>query len=864
MKKDIIKFVLSVFVFVSIISITNNVSALTASDISMLLNAGIITQTQADSLTNSINNATAPSDIVPSNVCISLQNSMFYGTKDSSVNGEVSILQDFLQANNYLSNNPTGFYGLMTINAIKAFQSDHNIIPTGYVGPLTRAQIASLTCGNTTGQTSTSTISTTPACVPLGGNLGAVYPGNNAQCCAGLIQQLPNNNIIGGRGTCVQNNNGNLSVSLSSGSPVATTVTAGQTKVDLADFTFTNPTANTIVIGYIEAVTQGNTTSSSDKSPLNNVYAYINTTDSNRSTSGIITSINTELSTPGSDAGKIFPYLGITSVGQVIKFVNNSSGIFSIPARSSVTIQIKADTDSSITNTQSLSLSLIDAMTNNLQDGNKITTPIQGGIITVTPSISLAPIITSISPTSGPVGTLITVNGSNFQFMNQSIGGVNIGNHIIGNNISAGGYSLYSSNELTFRVPPLPTGTYPVQLDTTSGNSNSVNFIVTPSISLAPIITSISPTSGPSDITVTIYGSFSMIKDNPSSVGLCTTPSLDNCNYSSARIISMDSSSITVVVENSYEYPLAPRTYYLIVAFQDGSIKSNAVNFTFISATPVPILTSSIISITPQSGGANAAITIFGKNMNNASSVNFYDNSGSLIGSLTPFFSDINNAEVNISPNFAESTTPGTYNVKVVTPLGITNSLPFTLINSPHACPMFTPPAPNFCSGGTIVPRGTINGCPQPPTCIPAIVAAPTITSISPASGSSGGVVTINGSNGSSGTLVTINGSNFSGNGDKGISVNLLNINDPYGTNYSSPVTLINSSMLNFTVPNGVPSGTYNVSVSADGGQSNTVMFTIATSTVMAAPENSNVATVLNALSIKDLIMIVKILTGQK
>lgn len=131
MKKNIIKFVLSVFVIVSLISISSKALALTADDISMLLNAGIITQTQATSLTNTISSAAIPTDTVSSNesTCVSLQNNIYYGTRDSSVNGEVSILQDFLQANNYLSNNPTGFFGLMTTNAIKAFQSANNIAP---------------------------------------------------------------------------------------------------------------------------------------------------------------------------------------------------------------------------------------------------------------------------------------------------------------------------------------------------------------------------------------------------------------------------------------------------------------------------------------------------------------------------------------------------------------------------------------------------------------------------------------------------------------------------------------------------------------------------------------------------------------
>jgi len=41
------------------------------------------------------------------------------------------------------------------------------------------------------------------ACVSEGGSLGAVYPGNNLQCCVGLVAQIPAG-IVGTRGTCVK------------------------------------------------------------------------------------------------------------------------------------------------------------------------------------------------------------------------------------------------------------------------------------------------------------------------------------------------------------------------------------------------------------------------------------------------------------------------------------------------------------------------------------------------------------------------------------------------------------------------------------------------------------------------------------
>lgn len=88
-------------------------------------------------------------DPLPSSGCVSLDNNLRYKSRDISTNGEVSVLQDFLQSKNYLSSAPTGYFGLITLKATKDFQSAYGISPTGYVGPITRAKISSLTCGTT-------------------------------------------------------------------------------------------------------------------------------------------------------------------------------------------------------------------------------------------------------------------------------------------------------------------------------------------------------------------------------------------------------------------------------------------------------------------------------------------------------------------------------------------------------------------------------------------------------------------------------------------------------------------------------------------------------------------------------------------
>jgi N-acetylmuramoyl-L-alanine amidase len=150
MKKNIFNLVLSAFVFISLFFIFTHVSALTASDIDALLKAGIISAPQASVLNKSIS---APGVVQVTTVdysnsnCVEINNDLELGKKDTTANANsVSILQGFLYKNGYLTSTPTGFFGNMTLSAVKAFQTANGINPTGYVGPMTRSKIKNLDC----------------------------------------------------------------------------------------------------------------------------------------------------------------------------------------------------------------------------------------------------------------------------------------------------------------------------------------------------------------------------------------------------------------------------------------------------------------------------------------------------------------------------------------------------------------------------------------------------------------------------------------------------------------------------------------------------------------------------------------------
>ena len=79
--------------------------------------------------------------------CVQLTKGMTFGSKDSITNGEVSILQFFLNNRGYLQADPTGSFGSATVAAVKAFQGANGITQNGVVGPVTRAKIKEISCG---------------------------------------------------------------------------------------------------------------------------------------------------------------------------------------------------------------------------------------------------------------------------------------------------------------------------------------------------------------------------------------------------------------------------------------------------------------------------------------------------------------------------------------------------------------------------------------------------------------------------------------------------------------------------------------------------------------------------------------------
>jgi hypothetical protein len=227
MSKKTIGVVASLVTALSMVATT--AFGLTAGDISMLLNAGIINASQAASLSASIAAPVSTSGYT-------FATDLTIGAKGA----DVTALQQILVNSGHLvmpAGVAYGYFGSLTKAAVIKYQLAKGITPAvGYFGPKTRASISSTT--GTTG--------------------GVVISGTD------------------------------LSVSLAATSPLASALIAGQSAADLAEFTFTNKSAAPAVVTNMTLQRMG---VSADTS-LTNVYLYsgaIRLTDSASVSSGKIT-----------------------------------------------------------------------------------------------------------------------------------------------------------------------------------------------------------------------------------------------------------------------------------------------------------------------------------------------------------------------------------------------------------------------------------------------------------------------------------------------------------------------------------------------------------------------------------------------
>ena len=194
------------------------------------------------------------------------------------------------------------------------------------------------------------------------------------------------------------------------------------------------------------------------------------------------------------------------------------------------------------------------------------------------------PTISSLSPTSGQVGTPVTITGANF-------GSTQSTSTVTFNGVAATPTS-WSATSIVVPVPSgATTGNVVVSIGGSPSNaSNGVNFTVTPP---PPAISSMSPTSGPVGTSVTITGT---------NIGGTQGTSTVTFNGTVGSPTSWSGTSIAVPV------PAGATTGNVVVTV--GGVASNGVSFTVSGSGSGPAITN----LNPNSGVAGTAVTIAGTN----------------------------------------------------------------------------------------------------------------------------------------------------------------------------------------------------------------------------------------------------------
>jgi hypothetical protein len=285
------------------------------------------------------------------------------------------------------------------------------------------------------------------------------------------------------------------------------------------------------------------------------------------------------------------------------------------------------------------------------------------------------PTISSFSPTSGPVGTSVTINGTNFSGSDYTTNGVTF------NNVFAS-FVVNSPTKITATVPSGATDGK-IQVTTPGGTAtSSTSFDVTSGSSVpSPTISSFSPTSGPVGTSVTINGSnFSGSGFTTSSVTFNNTPASFTVN---------SSSKITATVPSG-------ATDGKIKVTTPGGTATSDKSFDVTSGPSVPSPT--ISSFSPTSGPVGTSVTINGSNFSGSgfttTSVTFDNKSASFTV----------NSSSKITATVPSGATDG--RIRVTTPGGTATSDKSFNVTSPSK-PIISSFSPTSGPIGTSV---TING----------------------------------------------------------------------------------------------------------------------------------------------------------
>ena len=290
-------------------------------------------------------------------------------------------------------------------------------------------------------------------------------------------------------------------------------------------------------------------------------------------------------------------------------------------------------------------------------------------------STSQAPYISQVNPTTAAPGATVTITGQNFDANSY----VAIGNAPGKPESQSVTPTSYTATSLTFVVPAygISVGAaYPNPLYVAETNSSLVSNEATLTVSAAPYISQVNPTTVAPGATVTVTG---QNFDSNSYISIGNVPT--GPESEPLAVTSQTATSLTFVIPSN----MSPATFPIYVAEHNSSLVSNEGSIT-IAAMPT------ITGINPNQGTATTNVTISGYNLTSGGNplIQFYGSNGTLAGTI--YFISMNYISaqsITFNPNATNvALTPGTYQVDVVTPNGTSNQMSFTLNAAPVAAPV--------------------------------------------------------------------------------------------------------------------------------------------------------------------------------
>lgn len=290
-----------------------------------------------------------------------------------------------------------------------------------------------------------------------------------------------------------------------------------------------------------------------------------------------------------------------------------------------------------------------------------------------------APTISYVSPSSGVVGTSVTIYGSGFALTDNT---VYFGGTQVSGTVSSDGRMV------SFQVPSVSIGTYSVSVNSNGRVTNSVPFTVTSSGGSygQPTITNI---SGPTSLPAGQTGTWSLSVNNPGGGYLSVSVDWGDVGYYAASA----PMQTTYLTQQTLTFT---HTYYQSGTYTVRFTVTNATGQTNTTTTTVTVGSGNtgtvwLSSIAPSSGRVGDTVVLTGSSFTNDNTVHFgiggkryapsFNNGTAIYFTIPAYVSPCDTlAPGAMCAAYVQLVTPGTYQVYVTNSNGTSQQLTFTVV----------------------------------------------------------------------------------------------------------------------------------------------------------------------------------------